>query len=347
MFKCCGSESISLPSYLSLTAVLQNPSMRQKKKEHPKEKTGLHPRNKHRKRYNFKQLIDSCPELRPFVKLNDYKDESIDFFNPEAVKMLNKALLKHFYGIDKWDIPQNYLCPPVPGRADYIHYAADLLSGDNSGNIPTGSKVKCLDIGVGANCVYPIIGAKEYGWSFIGADIDPVAIESAIRIVEANSFLKEKVELRLQHNPKDIFRGIIQKDELIDLCLCNPPFHASLAEAKAGTVRKLSNLKQKKITKAVLNFGGQNNELWCEGGEERFVGDMVEQSKEFSSSCFWFTTLISKQSSLRNVYKALKRVEAVEVKTISMSQGNKASRIVAWTFLTPQQRNEWTKLRWS
>src|SRR5688500_3909142 len=107
--------------------------MLNKKKEHPKEKIKLHPRNKHRQRYDFTQLISSCPDLAPFVKLNVYNDESIDFFNPEAVKMLNTALLKHFYNIVYWDIPSNYLCPPIPGRADYIHNIADLLGTKNNG----------------------------------------------------------------------------------------------------------------------------------------------------------------------------------------------------------------------
>ncbi|MBC7494605.1 MAG: RlmF-related methyltransferase, partial [Flavobacterium sp.] len=129
--------------------------MLDKKKEHPKEKTRLHVRNKHRERYNLKALIESVPELAQYVSLNIYNDESIDFFNPEAVKALNKALLKHHYQIDHWNIPPNYLCPPIPGRADYIHYIADLLCGSNYGKIPKGNLVTCLDIGVGANCVYP------------------------------------------------------------------------------------------------------------------------------------------------------------------------------------------------
>ena len=175
------------------------------KKEHPKEKTELHSRNRHRERYDFKQLIESCPELAPFVLLNSYNDESIDFFDPEAVKMLNKALLKHYYCISHWDIPKNYLCPPIPGRADYIHHIADVLGSSNKGKIPTGSQIKCLDIGVGANCIYPIIGNKEYGWSFVGSEIDTVAIESANRIIEGNPLLKGKIEIRLQRNPQDIF----------------------------------------------------------------------------------------------------------------------------------------------
>jgi 23S rRNA (adenine1618-N6)-methyltransferase len=317
-----------------------------RKKEHPKEKSELHPRNRHRERYNFRQLIESCPELKQYVKVNVYEDESIDFFNPEAVKMLNKALLKHFYNIDYWDVPQNYLCPPIPGRADYIHNMADLLGHKNNGKIPAGEKIKCLDIGVGANCVYPIIGNKEYGWSFIGTDIDPVSIESATKIIELNPTLKGKVELRLQNNPKDIFTGIIRNNEFIDLSICNPPFHASLAEARTGTLRKLSNLNKIQITKPILNFGGQNSELWCEGGEARFISDMISQSRQFKASCFWFSTLISKESNLKNVYEAIKNAQVVETKTLTMGQGNKTARIVAWTFLSPEQQKKWIDTKW-
>lgn len=307
----------------------------QPKKERPNEKPGLHPRNRHRERYKFDELIRAFPALGPFVRLNEYQDESIDFSNPDAVIMLNKALLKHYYDIDRWDLPAGYLCPPVPGRADYIHYIADLLASSNGGVIPTGPAIKCLDIGVGANCIYPIIGSKEYGWSFIGSDIEPAAIKSAQKIVDDNASLKEKIELRLQTHANEIFRGIIRKDEHIDITICNPPFHASLQEAQAGTLRKLSNLSHKRITKPTLNFGGKNTELWCEGGEEKFVQRMIKESKQFSSSCFWFSTLISKSSNLKGVYTALNQAKAVDVKTIPMSQGNKISRIVAWTFQKP------------
>jgi len=316
------------------------------KKEHPTEKTILHPRNKHRGRYDFKELTVTCPELGKYVKLNPYGDESIDFANPKAVKWLNKALLKHYYGVDYWDIPTGYLCPPIPGRVDYIHYAADLLGSSNNGKIPTGFKIKCMDIGVGASCVFPIIGNKEYGWSFIGSESDPVAIESASKIVNYNAFLKRSIDLRFQENTKDIFHGIMERTEPIDITICNPPFHASLEEAQEGTLRKLSSLNHKKITTPTLNFGGQTTELWCEGGEERFVRDMIRQSKQFGSNCFWFTTQISKQSHLESVYEALKNAGAVEVKTIPMGQGTKVSRIVAWTFLKKDQQNGWITSKW-
>ncbi|MBK7094414.1 MAG: 23S rRNA (adenine(1618)-N(6))-methyltransferase RlmF [Saprospiraceae bacterium] len=319
--------------------------MLQKKKEHPKEKPGLHPRNKHRERYNFRELIGSCPELAQFVRFNDYNDESVDFSNAEAVKILNKALLIHYYGIEHWDIPSGYLCPPVPGRADYIHNIADLLGSCNNGTIP--SRIRCLDIGVGANCIYPIIGNREYGWSFVGSEIDQAALKSASEIIEKNSHLKGNVELRLQSDPNDIFHGIVHSYEYFDLTICNPPFHASFEEAQSVALRKLSNLNNKKITKPALNFGGQNSELCYPGGEEKFVQKMISQSKNISSSCFWFSTLISRQSHLKSVYAALKNANAVEMKTIPMSHGNKTTRIVAWTYLSQGQRRKWIDSRWN
>mgnify|MGYP001943322953 CR=1 FL=1 len=309
-------------------------------------KSKMHPRNKHRNRYDFPSLITSCPELAAFVKPNKYQDDSIDFADPEAVKMLNKSLLKHHYGIKNWDVPENYLCPPIPGRADYIHHVADLLQSSNYGRMPQGDKIKCLDIGVGSSCIYPIIGHSEYGWKFLAADIDPVAVQSAKKITTSNPSLKDAVYIKLQDKPKDIIFGIINKNDRIDLTVCNPPFHSSAEEAEAGTMRKLKNLSHDKPGKPVLNFGGQSNELWCEGGERKFIREMIRQSKKFSESCFWYTTLVSKQSNMKNVLDALKNAEAVEVKTIDMGQGNKTSRIVAWTFLNPEQQKEWKETRW-
>jgi len=245
------------------------------KKKHPKTKLKLHPRNRHRGRYDLSHLQKVCPELKAFVIENDYGDESIDFFNADAVKMLNKALLIQYYEITSWDIPEGYLCPPVPGRADYIHNISDVLASANYGRIPIGKNVVCLDIGVGSNCIYPIIGTNEYEWSFIGTDIDKVAVESAQNIVNSNELLSKTTEIRLQEDPKVIFKNIIKEGELIDFVICNPPFHSSKEEAEAGTFRKLKNLKKDdEIETPERNFAGQNNELWCEGGEKQFVQDI-------------------------------------------------------------------------
>ncbi len=316
------------------------------KKIHPAEKTRLHPRNKHRERYDFPKLIACTPALKAFVRENDFGDDSIDFADAAAVKMLNQALLKLHYGIEQWDIPAGYLCPPIPGRADYIHNIADLLRRSFFGNIPMGAQVKGLDIGIGANCVYPIIGTVEYGWEFIGSDIDPVALASAQKIVEGNPALATKVECRLQPDKGDFFYGILLKDEKVDFTVCNPPFYGSATEAKQANLRKVNNLNETTNSPANKNFGGQPTELVYDGGEERFVRNMVRQSIKFSDNVLWFSTLVSKQSNLRGIYRALEELEAVEVSTIPMGQGNKSSRMVAWTFQTREEQKAWIAARW-
>lgn len=312
-----------------------------KNKKSQKEKSRLHPRNRHLGRYDIEFLLQNCPDLAPFIKLNIHGDKSIDFADPKAVRMLNKALLINYYSISYWDIPDGYLCPPIPGRADYIHYMADVLCASNFGKIPEGDQVKCLDIGVGSNCIYPIIGRKEYGWSFIGSEIDRTSLESSHRIVEQNKLLQGHVELRHQSNPKDILYGIITKEERIDLAICNPPFHTSAEAAMAGSLRKVNNLNKTRTKDPVLNFGGVSNELWCEGGEKRFVRDLIRESKKLSEACFWYSTLVSKQSNVSTVQGLLKEARAVEVKTIPMGQGNKTSRVIAWTFLDQLKQKEW------
>ena len=305
----------------------------------PVEKVGLHPRNLHRSRYDFKKLIVASPELAAFVSLNVHGDESIDFSDPAAVRALNRALLIDVYGIIGWDIPERYLCPPVPGRADYLHCLADLLAERNGGRVPSATRV--LDIGTGANCIYPLIGHRQYGWRFAGSDIDPLALTNAQGILDANAGFSAAITLRLQSSREAIFKGIVQADELFDFTMCNPPFHASLAEARAGTERKWKNLGKQAIRKPVLNFGGQGAELWCKGGEQAFVCCMISESVQYSANCLWFTTLISKSDTLPAVYRALKKAGVQDYRIIDMSQGQKKSRIAAWTFLDESQRRAW------
>lgn len=309
------------------------------------EKKNLHPRNPHRFLYDFKSLIKSIPELKNFVFVNEFSKETIDFADPNAVKTLNRALLKYFYGIEIWDIPENFLCAPIPGRADYIHYAADLLGSCNAGEIPSGKSITVLDIGVGANLVYPIIGNKEYGWSFVGSDTDVMGIQNAKNIVASNKLLHGKVECRLQKSSYNIFKDVVKENEEFDIVVCNPPFYSSAFEANEAAERKIKNLGKSK-GEFVRNFGGQQNELWTLGGEEAFIGRMIQESLKFKNRIFWFTSLVSKKETLIELTATLKKLGATDLKLVEMSQGQKVSRIVAWTFLNMEEQQVWTTRRW-
>lgn len=305
------------------------------------EKTNLHPRNLDRFGYDFDQLITISPELEKFVSINEHAIKTIDFSNPEAVKALNKALLNTHFGIQNWDIPANYLCPPIPGRADYIHYLADLLASSNNGIIPEGETVQGLDIGIGANCIYPIIGNAAYGWSFVGTDIDEKAIQNCKKIIQNNPNLIDAISLQLQTESRFIFKNIFTPEDKFTFTICNPPFHNSKEEATKASIRKINNLENTRTKNPVLNFGGQNAELWCEGGEIGFVTQMIYESAKYPMQCLWFTTLVSKKENLSSLYKTLNKVSAVDIKTIDMAQGQKTSRIVAWTFLSQEQQKAW------
>lgn len=256
---------------------------------------------------------------------------------------MNKALLSYFYKVKNWNIPSDYLCPAVPGRADYIHYIADLLSVLNAGNIPIGNKIKGLDIGVGANGIYPIVGNSVYKWSFLASDIDENSIKSVENIINSNESLINNIKTKLQVNSKNIFKDVILPEDKYDFTLCNPPFHKSLEDALAGNKRKIQNLTKETTSKSKLNFGGKNNELWCDGGEILFIKKMISQSLEFSKNCLWFTTLVSKKENLPFIYKALENIKVLEVKTIDMHHGQKTTRIVAWSFLSKSEQENWAK----
>ncbi len=303
----------------------------------------LHPRNRHQDRYDFARLALECPELTAFLTTTPADETSIDFSNPDAVRALNRALLKVDYGVSHWDIPEGYLCPPIPGRADYVHGLADLLAECNDGVVPRGLAIRVLDIGVGANCIYPLVGHSDYGWRFVGSDVDATALQSANAIVQANPGLGEAIELRHQSNRGHIFRNIVRGGEQFDSMLCNPPFHSSAEEAARGSRRKSRNLG---TPDASLNFGGRASELWCTGGEASFVRRMIRESVGIRSQVLWFSSLVSKSEHLADVHRQLKKAGALDVRESAMAQGSKQSRFVAWTFLDFAQRNAWRVSRW-
>jgi 23S rRNA (adenine1618-N6)-methyltransferase len=316
-------------------------------KKFQKTKGLLHPRNLHQGNYPLEELSITLPELKGFLFTNDYGTLTLDFSNAKAVKCINQALLKQYYEINYWDIPEGFLCPPIPGRADYIHYLADLLSQSNGNKLP--KRVQILDIGTGANLIYPILGSKIYNWDFIGSEINPLALEVASEILRKNLSLQEKIKLRYQANPENIFEGIIQSEEFFDLCLCNPPFHDSAESARNSNLKKLNGLigNKRAVLKQELNFGGQAEELWTAGGEIEFIRRMIFESIKFKNQIYWFTCLVSKAENMHVLQKQLENSACTSSKVIPMSQGNKQSRFITWTFLNQKQQESWKKYRWT
>jgi 23S rRNA (adenine1618-N6)-methyltransferase len=281
-------------------------------------KKGLHPKNKHRMGYDFEVLILKNRRLNAFLFENKFKVRSIDFSNPQAVKELNRSLLRHHYNIHFWDFPDDNLCPPIPGRVDYIHHLADLKQSQD---------VRVLDIGTGATCIYPLLGASEYQWKFVGTDVDSESLVSAQKIIDKND-LTDSIELRCQKDKKHILKNILQEEDAFTFTMCNPPFYKSKAEAVGANVRKSRNLGNTPIR----NFSGKNNELWYEGGEKAFLHTYLYESSLFPKASEWFTSIVSKKENVESLEKSAKKLKVKNFQVIPMHQGNKVTRVVAWQF---------------
>ncbi|MDA3930605.1 MAG: RlmF-related methyltransferase [Prolixibacteraceae bacterium] len=277
-------------------------------KGNPEKGSRYHVRNRNREKYNLEALLTSNPELANHLKPNIKGEDSVDLSNPDAVKVLNQAILNHYYGITNWNFPKEYLSPSVPLRADYIHFMADLLCEHNFGKIPTGDIITCYDIGIGASCILPLIGVVDYNWNFIGADIDEKVIESASNIVESNTALKGKITCKLQENPKDAFYGIIDRDEKIDVSIC------SCFSSDEGT---------------------------------KFISNILRESKKFAQNFYWFSIVVSNKIMAKNICISLARFKPTQIKTIPIGSGTKANQIVAWTFLSKVDQTTWKISRWN
>ncbi len=294
----------------------------------------MHHKNKHTGDYDFEKLIANHKPLESFVHEGKSSKLTIDFARPKAVKALNTALLKSHYGIDFWEFPDANLCPPIPGRVEYIHLVNDLLqSFDLKGNL------KILDIGTGATCIYPLLGYKEYNWDFIATEVDKASLKNSKLIIEQNK-LESHVEFRFQQDSKFILEGIIKSSDKISAAICNPPFFKNKAEANASNTKKLEGLG-KPVSKADRNFSGTEKELIYDGGEKAFLHNYLYQSSLFKNNIFWFTSLVSKKELVKSMKLSLNKLGVEEFKVIPMKLGNKISRVVAWTFLNIEAQESW------
>ncbi len=278
----------------------------------------FHPNNIHNQGYDFDLLQKACPELKMHL-IEKHQKVTLDFSDPKAVKILNKALLFAHYDVKFWDFPKEHLCPPIPGRVDYLHYLAQLIE-------PT-TQVNVLDIGTGATCIYPLLGVKALDWDFVATDSNATALKSAQKIINNNT-LNTKIVLRQQHQKEHVLKGILKPKDQFTFTICNPPFYKNASDAAEANARKTKNLK---ITNQ-RNFSGTSDELWYEGGEKAFLHTYLYESSQFPEVSQWFTSLVSKKENVKSMEQSSKKLGVVNFKTIVMQQGNKITRIVCWRF---------------
>lgn len=280
----------------------------------------MHDQNPFKKGYDFLKLAEYSPDLKKEVVQNKYGKSTIDFSEAKSVKALNAALLNHQYGID-WDIPDKNLCPPIPGRLDYLLHVSELVRNE---------AIQILDIGTGASLIYPILATCHFNWKCTGSEISDSSLKNAAEIIRKNSKL-QSIELRKQEYKNSILKNIIQPSDFFDIIICNPPFYRNAIQANRQNIRKNKNLKNRKIESR--NFSGIPDEIWYPGGEKKFIETLVKEGVEFKNQIEWFTTLISNEDHLSSIKKEIQKTKPTSIKVIQMGQGNKTSRFAAWSYL--------------
>ena len=290
----------------------------------------MHAQNPYVYRYDLKRLVKHNPELKTHIILNPSKEDTIDFSDSASVYELNRAMLLADFNLDRFELPMGYLIPPVPGRLEYLLHIREFLT--NQFNSDQNTKLRGLDIGSGANGIYCILGAQYFNWNMVGSECDENAVKIAKANISPTKSLKNKIIIRHQENKSFLFKNVIQPGEQFDFTVCNPPFHTSKEDALKGSQKKLNNLGREFDKEQVaLNFEGQANELWCNGGEVLFIKRLIKESILFKNQVRVFSTLVSKTDSLANIDKLLKKAKASSY-VIPMDLGNKKSRIVLWWF---------------
>ncbi|MDB9712375.1 23S rRNA (adenine(1618)-N(6))-methyltransferase RlmF [Flavobacteriaceae bacterium] len=292
----------------------------------------MHSLNPYSNRYNLKKLTKYYSSLEKFIILNPAGEETIDFSSSEAVFTLNKAMLLADFKLKDYQLPSGYLIPPVPGRLDYLLHIQDFLM--EKFNCRIDDRLNGLDIGSGANGIYCILGVQHFNWKMVGSETDLKAVEIANVNLELTKELCDNIEIRHQENKSFLFKNTIQAKEKFDFVVCNPPFHGSKEDAIKGSLKKLKNLGGIATKDEFsLNFEGQANELWCNGGEVLFIKRLIKESVGYKNQVKVFSSLVAKSESIKAIKKQLNKVKA-DFQVIPMALGNKKGRYVMWWFET-------------
>ncbi|KAL5992528.1 hypothetical protein ACLOJK_013447 [Asimina triloba] len=253
---------------------------------------------------------------------------------------------------------------------NYIHWIEDLLSSDVVAKMDGyGGRVRGFDIGTGANCIYPLLGASVLGWSFVGSDVTEVAIEWAQKNVESNPHVAELIEIRkaggiLQRQNERVdplvsrvAESSLEEDLNKDRC---PEEKMDAISDKKGSYNELPILFGvvrdderfdfcmcnppffESIEEAGQNpktsCGGTYEEMVCPGGEQAFISLIIDDSVMLKQSFRWFTSMVGRKASLKLLVSKLHEIGVTIVKTTEFVQGYTSRWGLAWSFMPSNKK---------
>ncbi|KAL3814037.1 hypothetical protein ACJIZ3_015305 [Penstemon smallii] len=345
---------------------------KRKRKSVGERRREIHPRNKYSDNPpDFGLLASLYPSFEPFVFYSHDGRPKIDWTDFNATRELTRVLLLHDHGLNWW-IPDGQLCPTVPNRSNYIHWIEDLLASDV---VPCsradGDVAKGFDIGTGANCIYPLLGASLLGWKFVGSDVTDVAMEWANQNVRSNPQISEMIEIRrVDCEDNDLDSQELQNRQQSNSEGMGSSNNTENDNGPSSVLQSVSSVKKSYNGPPILlgvvkdgeNFdfcmcnppffetmdaaglnpktscGGTPDEMVCSGGEHAFITRIIEDSVKLKATFRWYTSMVGRKLNLNNLVSRLWNVGATIVKTTEFVQGKTSRWGLAWSFLPPSKK---------
>ena len=269
---------------------------------------------------DFLTLIKEFPELKKYIlKQNEDNEEEFqfDWSNNELSLLMDKSILNYYFDIKYYDIPKGFLIPPIPSRINYINLINSIIT--KLINDIDIKNIIGIDIGTGANIIYPILGYSIYKWKFICTEINKEAYNNAKLILQKNN-LENNINIIKQNNKDNIFISILNRENKYIFSMCNPPYYNYENEIK---------LEDKKRDNE-YNF----DEIYYKNGEYGFFQRYFEESICYKNNVFLYTILIGKKINAENIYDKLSSYSDI-IKIYNMQKiltGNNVRYIIYWSF---------------
>ncbi|XP_062071729.1 RNA N6-adenosine-methyltransferase METTL16 isoform X1 [Lepus europaeus] len=283
----------------------------------------MHARNRYKdKPPDFAYLASKYPDFKQHVQINLNGRVSLNFKDPEAVRALTCTLLREDFGLSI-DIPVERLIPTVPLRLNYIHWVEDLIGHQDSDK---STLRRGIDIGTGASCIYPLLGATLNGWYFLATEVDDMCFNYAKKNVEKNN-LSDLIKVVKVPQKTLLMDALKEESEIIyDFCMCNPPFFANQLEAKGVNSRN-----PRRPPPSSVNTGGVT-EIMAEGGELEFVKRIIHDSLQLKKRLRWYSCMLGKKCSLAPLKEELRIQGVPKVTYTEFCQGRTMRWALAWSF---------------
>ncbi|KAM4044079.1 RNA N(6)-adenosine-methyltransferase METTL16 isoform 1-T2 [Anomaloglossus baeobatrachus] len=283
----------------------------------------MHPRNRYKdKPPDFAYLASKYPEFKQHVNVSLAGKAGLNFKDPEAVRELTCTLLKEDFGLTI-DIPLERLIPTVPLRLNYIHWVEDLINFHGSDKTTARHGI---DIGTGASCIYPLLGATLNGWYFLATEVDDICYNYAKKNVEQNH-LADLIKV-VKVPQKTLLMDALKEESgiIYDFCMCNPPFFANQMEAQGVNSRN-----PRRPPPSSVNTGGIT-EIMAEGGELEFVKRIIHDSLQLKKRLRWYSCMLGKKCSLAPLKEELRIQGVPKVAHTEFYQGRTMRWALAWSF---------------